>query len=357
MPQDERAPGAAQTTADTRRVLMLAPSYSPHAGGVEKHIQRVCAELLGRGHEIRIATPLWEPDWPQAQTLDGIPIRRVSRDGPTGRGQLRDWFQWADIVHSHDAYPFLKYGLHFRFRLPPKRFFVTFHGYEGYPIPLEAKALRRVVLWLTRGSICAGAFIPKWYRFSCTHITHGGVDCPDEMPVDGEGAVFVGRLEKDTGFLDSLEALKTLRNVHGIGLPLTVCGDGSLREQGEAFADRYGIDVTFTGRVPDVTLYLLRARFAFTSGLLGMLEAMANGCAVLATYDNPLKRDYLRLFPGAPYIEMARSPGELAARTALILRDPAALDERLREAFEFARTQTWSAVADLYEALWGCGGR
>jgi hypothetical protein len=54
---------------------------------------------------------------------------------------------------------------------------------------------------------------------------------------------------------------------------------------------------------------------------------------------------------------MARSPGELAARTALLLRDPAALDERLREAFKFARTQTWSAVADLYEALWGCGGR
>lgn len=357
MARDDRAAGATQITAETRRVLMLAPSYSPRSGGVERHIRRVCAELRGRGHEIRIATPLWEPDWPQAETLDGIPIRRVSRDGVTGRGQLRDWFQWADIIHTHDAYPFLKYALNFRLLLPRKRYFVTFHGYEGYPIPLEAKVLRRVVLWLTDGSICAGAFIPRWYRFRCTHITHGGVDCPDEMPGGGDGAVFVGRLEKDTGFLDSLEALKTLRNVHGIALPLTVCGDGSLREWGETLADEYGIDVSFTGRVPDVTPYLLRARFAFTSGLLGMLEAMATGCAVLATYDNPLKRDYLRLFPGAPYIEIARSPGELAALTALLLRDRAALDQRLREAFEFARTQTWAAVADLYEALWEGGGR
>ena len=338
------------------RVLMLTPSYHPRSGGVERHVRFVARDLSRRGVQVRVATPAWNPEWPARETVDGVEVTRLSRPTRVGRRQLAPLVEWASVVHTHDAYPFLKYYLPFRLtrrRLPA---FVTFHGYEGYPIPCEAKVLRRLVSWLTWGSLCAGAFIPKWYRFRCSYITHGGVEAPQDRPPLGEGAVFTGRLEADTGFLDYLEALRLLRAEHRVLLPLAVCGSGSLRERGEAFARDHGLPVTFHGQVEDVIPYLSRARFACVSGLLGMLEAMASGSIVLALYDNPLKEDYLRLFPGAQHALIAGSPAELCQRVALLVRSPEDQEALAARAFEFARSQTWAKVADLYLQLYASAG-
>ncbi|MBM3499683.1 MAG: glycosyltransferase family 4 protein [Armatimonadetes bacterium] len=338
------------------RVLMLTPSYLPRSGGVERHVRCVSRELLARGVEVRVATPRWDAAWPVQESAEGVEVIRLSRSRAAGMRELTPHVDWAEVVHTHDAYPFLKYYLPHRLRRPRRPVFATFHGYEGYPIPLEAKALRRIVLWLTWGSLCAGAFIPKWYRFRCAHVTHGGVDAPEARPPLGDGAVFVGRLEPDTGFLGYVEALGRLKEAHGIDLPLGVCGDGSLREAGETAARERGLNVTFHGRVPDATPYLSRARFACVSGLLAMLEAMAAGAIVLALYDNPLKEDYLRLFPGAGHLVIAGSPGELADRAAELVGHPELQEAIAAEAFEFARAQTWGKVADLYLQLWAAGG-
>lgn len=338
--------------AGVRRVLMLASSYLPRLGGVERHVYSVTRELIRRGVEVRIATPRWQSDWAPLEMVDGVEVTRLSLEGKTGRKELRPLVAWANVVHSHDAYPFLKYYLPFLLthrRLPA---FVTFHGYERYPIPLEAKVLRRVVLWLTRGAICAGAFIPKWYKVRCEYITHGGVDAPAQRPPLGEGAVFVGRLERDTGFLDYLEAFRLLKTEHNVVLPLDVCGEGGLKAQGEAFAQAHGLTVRFHGRVSDPIAYLARARFACVSGLLAILEAMASGAIVLALYDTPLKEDYLRLFPGAQHIIIVRSPAELAVEAVSLLQSPERAEKMAAEAFEFAQGQTWQRVADLYEKLW-----
>jgi glycosyltransferase involved in cell wall biosynthesis len=335
---------------------MLAPSFDPRSGGVEKHVRRVCRELLARGVQVRIATPRWEATWAAAEVVDGVAVTRLSLPARVGRRELAPLADWATVVHTHDAYPFLKYYLPFRLFRPRVPAFVTFHGYEGFPIPLEARLLRRVVLWLTRGGVCAGAFIPKWYRFRCNHITHGGVDAPEARPPPGEGAVFVGRLESDTGFLDYLDLVRRLQEEHGLALPLGVCGDGSLREAGEAFAHDHGLPVQFHGRVPDVMPYLAGARFACVSGLLGMLEAMAAGAIVLALYDNPLKEDYLRLFPGIEHALVAGSPGDLAPQVAALAAAPEAQEQLASEAFAFARTQTWARVADLYVDLYRSTG-
>jgi glycosyltransferase involved in cell wall biosynthesis len=335
---------------------MLTSSYLPRSGGVERHVRFVVRELRQRGIEARIATPRWDDAWPSREEVDGTEVTRLSLRGRAGRGELAPLVQWATLVHAHDAYPFLKYYLPVRLTRPGLPAFVTFHGYEGYPIPFEAKVLRRPVLWLTRGSICAGAFIPKWYRFRCDHITHGGVDAPAERPATGEGALFVGRLEPDTGFLGYLEAVRLLKEAHGIDLPLGVCGSGSLRKQGETFARQHGLAVDFHGPVGDTMRYLSRARFACVSGLLGMLEAMAAGAIVLALYDNPLKEDYLRLFPGAEHSVIGASPADLAERAARLARSPGRIATMAAQAFEFARTQTWARVADLYVQLWTSKG-
>lgn len=334
------------------KVLMLAPSYLPRLGGVERHVRFVTRELLAAGLQVRLATPRWEEDWSERETIDGLEVTRLSLRSRHGRKQLLPLIEWAQVVHTHDAYPFLKYYLPYRFLHPRLPVFTTFHGYEGYPIPLEAKALRRIVLWLTRGTICAGAFIPRWYHFTCTHLTHGGVDAPPERPPLGESAVFVGRLEADTGFLQYLKAVRLLKEKHAITLPLEVCGDGSLRTEGERTATEAGLQVAFHGSVSDVMPYLAQARFAFTSGLLGMLEAMAAGSAVLALYDNPLKEDYLRLFPGAEHVCIADSEAELANQLVALMRSPEALEQRVAAAYEFAKEQTWAKVAEAYLSLY-----
>jgi glycosyltransferase involved in cell wall biosynthesis len=342
--------------ASNLRVLMLTPSYLPRLGGVERHVRCVVRELRRRGVEVKIATPRWDAAWPEQESPDGVEVTRLSLAGRSGRRQLAPLVEWATVVHTHDAYPFLKYYALFRLRHLRLPAFATFHGYEGYPIPLEAKVLRRIVLWLTRGTICAGAFIPKWYGFRCTHITHGGVDAPEEQPPPGEGALFVGRLEPDTSFLEYLEAIRLLKEQHGICLPLGVCGSGSLREAGEALARKHGLEVVFHGQVQDVMQRLSGARFACVSGLLGMLEAMASGSIVLALHDNPLKADYLGLFPGAEHAVVAASAEELAKQVAALVRSPQAQQQMAARAFEFARTQTWAKVAELYLDLYGSAG-
>jgi glycosyltransferase involved in cell wall biosynthesis len=333
---------------------MLTPSFAPRRGGVETHVRRVAAELLASGIDLRLATPQWDPAWPAEETAEGLPVTRLSLSTREGRGQLAPLVRWAEVVHTHDAYPFLKYYLPFRFSVPRPPVFVTFHGFEGYPIPLEAKVLRRAVLWLTRGSLCAGAFIPKWYRFHCDRITHGGVDCPERLPEGPrEGVVFAGRLEPDTGFLAYLEGYRQYAEAGG-QMPLTVLGDGSLRAQGEDFCREHGLAAGFHGRVEDVTPWLANARVALVSGLLGMLEAQARGARVVALYDNPLKEDYLRMSPQGEHAALCGSAKEVAAALA---GEP---DETaIAGAFAFAQTQTWARVADLYRDLYRTvkGGR
>jgi len=331
------------------RVLMLTPSYYPRLGGVEKHLRCVTRELRAMGVEVAIATPAWEG--PEGEDLvDSVRVRRLSSDRRAGRKALAPLVDWATLVHTHDAYPFLKYYLPFH-RRAAKPAFVTFHGYEGYPIPLEARALRRLVLWLTRGSLCAGAFIPRWYRFRCSHVTHGGVDSPPQRPPLGDGAVFAGRIERDTGLTDYLEALRLLKHEHGVTVPLQVLGDGSLRRQASDFCAQNELAAEFLGPVSDVMPYLRDARFAFCSGLLSMLEAMACGTLVVATYDNPLKEDYLRLSPGAAHIGICDRPAAIRDEI-LRLRDADVAEARAQAAFDYAATQTWRAVAELYLDLW-----
>lgn len=338
------------------RILMLTSSYAPRLGGVEKHVARVARELQRSGHRVRVITPRWSPNLPPQETRDGVPVERLNPRHRWPLGALFRHVAWADLVHSHDAYPFLKYYLPLRFLCPHVPVFVTFHGYESYPIPREARLLRRVVLRLSAGTLCVGAFIPKWYGFGCDGITYGGVDAEQEPNLDGEGAVFVGRVEPDTSLPVYLHALAELRDRHRVRLSLHVCGGGAKRAEAEVLARSLGIHATFHGMVGEVTLFLRAARFAFVSGYLAMLEAMTAGAVVAATYDTPLKEDYLRLFPGAPYIVTAGSAGVLADRLARLVRDSRRRQDMARQAFAFARRQTWAKVARLYLSLYASRG-
>jgi|LSQX01.2.fsa_nt_gb glycosyltransferase involved in cell wall biosynthesis len=348
------------------RIVMLTPAFHPRRGGVERHVRRVSEELAALGHGVAVVTRL-QPGAPAAAQLGPLPIVRLEggiRAAMTLLRQHRSLLRGADVIHCHDAYPFLYWHAPLRPLLRLPRAYVTFHGYEGWPIPREALRVRRWVRRACAGALCAGGFIPRWYGTACDAVTYGGVDLPSAPPPEEPEAraVFVGRLEPDTGILDYLCLLALARQTHGLELPLDVCGDGSLRAEVRRVATAAGLSLRMHGGVEDPTRFLLGARFALVSGYLAMWEAMACGALVLALYDNPLKRDYLEAFPPAraggeagPLVEVCGSPAEGADRLAWLMAHPEEMRARAAAARALAAEQTWRRVAEQYLALWSEG--
>jgi glycosyltransferase involved in cell wall biosynthesis len=176
---------------------------------------------------------------------------------------------------------------------------------------------------------------------------------PDFSPTKDKRAVYVGRLESDTGVELYMQALMLLKETHDLEIPLTVCGDGSMRSELETYCSDRGLDVNFVGFVENPQDFLKSCQFAFVSGYLSILEAMVSRCFVFSVYKNRIKEDYIRLFPDAD-------------RKMTINSDPAGLAKNLKEAWEegdvfrehaersqsFACDQTWERLAKTYLSLW-----
>ncbi|MCX7014575.1 MAG: glycosyltransferase family 4 protein [Candidatus Sumerlaeota bacterium] len=337
-------------------------------GGVERHVQRLARELSARGIRVTVFTEAAD----NRRRADPGPGVRVVRFGPfhnrylrTLAMQLRLLFHLptllrASLIHCHDSYPFALWYLPFRFLLFWKRVYVTFHGYEGNVPPLRQDVwLRRVTEWLTRGNICVGDYIQKWYGTKADYITYGAIDPPGRTPPSPDFAAprlcFLGRLAKDTGILTYLEALSYLKT-KGMQFLLAVCGDGVLRSACEELARRNGLSVEFHGAVERPEEHLAACDVALVSGYLAILEAMAHGRLVLAVYDNELKRDYLEgVRRAGGHFLMAGGAGEAASH---LERLPAHPEEALAMAgrgASWARGQTWAKLTDMYLQLWAKG--
>lgn len=336
---------------------MMTPSFHPAIGGVETHVRRVSECLASRGHEVAILTHA-EPGAGAARSgrLGPLSVHRLPQTGwwQAWRG-ARPHIAAADVVHCHDAYSFLHFHLPSCY-LPPRRpAFITFHGYEGYPIPAEAIRRRRFVSRKARGAICMGDFIPRWYGTPCFAVSCGGVDPPQSIPPlpQRPSALFLGRLAEDTSIMLYLDALSRLRSEHNRALPLTVIGDGPLREPARRYAQAQRLDVTFLGAVAEPSPHFAAADFAFVSGYLAIWQALALKRLVFAVCENELKRDYLFGFPEADRVLMvAGDPDDLADQLQAALADPSRAEDVRERGAALAAQHTWDAVADLYLSLY-----
>jgi len=333
---------------------MLTGHFAPRLGGVEKHVLRVSQELAHLGHAVTVLTRQWEPEWPQQEEVQGVRVRRAA--GGLAKALLDrqlDLLQQADLIHCHDLYSYLRfYAPAWPAARPP--LFVTFHGYEGYPVSRTARWLRRRLAARAAGVICMGEFICRWYGHACDDISYGAVDAPAERPpppAPDAPALYVGRLAPDTGIMEYLEALRILRD-RGHVVALSICGDGPLRDAVVALARDADLAVTLHGWTADVGPLLSGCRFAFVSGYLTVLEAMAHRRLACSIHDNPLKRDYLELFPAAHHMIIADSPESLAADIQQHLEDANLAAARTEAAEAYAREQTWDRVAALYLGLY-----
>lgn len=162
-------------------------------------------------------------------------------------------------------------------------------------------------------------------------------------------ALVVSRLAREKGVDLAIDACARA------GLPLTICGDGPLREELRAHAARAGADVAFTGRVEAAELARLRAaasvalvpsRAHETFGLAA-LEAMAAGLPVVATRAGALAE----LEGDATLVAPGDVPA-LAAAARAALDDPGAPAAALAAARRRAAPEVVAPrLAALYESL------
>lgn len=349
------------------KITMIAWRFFPSIGGVEKHLLEVCRILVGRGYEITVITGRNDSALPDKEFLSlengRITIIRLSRERKKRWLELfkrRELVKNANIVHLHDFAVFIYWYLPLRFLYPLKRLYITFHGWEGVCPPQQKTILiRKITEYSTKGNICAGEFICKWYKTKADFITYGGVHAEEAgkkvlAETGSKKAVFVGRIADDTGIEVYLKATRILKE-KGINLNLIVCGNGPLMEFCKDYVKEHDLDVQFKGWVSDPSEYIANSSYVFVTGFLAILEAFIKRKLVFSVYDNPLKEDYLKLYPGYTNKMMfvAGSPEELAEQLEIPMIDKNLVSEMTDRAYSYASTQTWNKVADQYEMLWG----
>ncbi len=382
----------------TPRVVVLTTFYRPVLGGVESNAERLARFLLADGFSVRVVTKRVDAGLPDAETIDGVPVERIGPPGErSGSGKWRllpaatRWLlhhaaeydvvcvvdyrgigiaalasrllrgrpvvfqgQTTGVLSGASIDPFLA------------RLGLSAHGIVGRAVtwPIRAvygrtDALACISRVLEREALAAGLprdrihFLPN-----AIDMTRFHPPAPDERqrlrreqgwPGGRPVSVFVGRLSREKGVMELVEAWRLLQPLDAL---LVIAGPdmpGNPWDVGpaaRAFVERHGLSnsVLFTGPTADVPRLLRPADVAvvpshFEAQGLSAVEALACGVPVVASavdglLDFVVDGENGRLCP-------PRDPEALAAALRSVLTD-AALRTKLA-----ARAR--SSVVDDYD--------
>ena len=344
-------------------IAFLVPRYWPDLGGVEKYVHELGKALFAVGHRVTVVAPAYQPSLPDVEFRDGVEIRRF----PAYRSPLRCWvaltrmrrrFTKADVVHISNVDMVEYYHRMIGWIIPRRPIFMTRHGMSYQcPVPIEEKRRAARAATLVDGIIDDGVFIAKWLGVPSTAALDQGLspttDELDHVPEPPPtSAVFIGRLDWDSGIENYIEAINLLVHQHRPRISLDVYGGGHLQGELRARVERQQLPITFHGWVNDAQNRLTDGCFAFVSGRLAIQEAMARRRLVVATYVNQLKRDYVCEESFSPHLVVGGTPPELAA---LVIRYAQHNEERARivdGAFAHAKNLTWHRTAQGFLKLW-----
>jgi glycosyltransferase involved in cell wall biosynthesis len=208
--------------------------------------------------------------------------------------------------------------------------------------------MRKMSEKLSWGNICIGDFIIKWYGTKPTYISYGAVENPpykqNDKTFKKESALFIGRLDDQTGILTYVKSIEKIRK----SLPkfiMTAIGDGVYRK-------KITNKINTLGFKDNPEKYLPKFHFAFVSRYLAILEAFAAKRLVFATYDNPVKEDYLKMAPFAEYMVIAETAEQLSEKIQYYLENPQKETKLINEAYKWVQKQSWEEMVNLYLALW-----
>ncbi len=335
-------------------ILILTNAYLPDIGGVEWSVARLARAYAARGHLVRIMTE-WKEHFdasvPEEEESGGVRVirMRIAKRRPITRILIWNWLRLhvrlireADVVHFFDHGTLLHWYLPFRFLFPKKRYILTHCGFDSWPIRWKHRLQRRIADRMAHARIHVGSYIAGAYRSTCEYQYIGAPvhEGADPLPAPEKGVfAFLGRLEPDTGFDRSLDALLRLAQRREAPVTLIVCGDGSLRGSFSA-AESGGVRIVDFGTTPFVREACARAEIIFASSYLAIFDAMAMDRIVVAFAANELKEKYIDGIPGI-------------REAAFVARQARELDEALEEATscEEARERKRRAARGLIASL------
>ncbi|MGA3260592.1 MAG: glycosyltransferase family 4 protein [Bryobacteraceae bacterium] len=375
-------------------LLLISDSYPPVLGGSETEAQRVCAEMIRRGHRVLVLTSGGSPMPPVRDWVDpaGVPVRILTRNA---RGRWKDtvfacrvaWVLWRERRNYQIVY-FLMQGLHLAAGLPVaralKKPIVMKVAGSGVISVLRSSRIGRVELgwlrrWAARLLILNEGMMQEAmeYGFPRDQMLWmpNPVDTeqfrpgqPDEIadlragfriPPEALVAVYVGRLSDEKGLPSMLSGFALAAREEPRAM-LVLVGDGAMRSELEAMAAKLGLgssQVLFSGRVDvsEVPLWL-QASDVFT--LMSPSEGFS--CALAEAMSAGLASVVSRIPANVQLIEdevhglLAPVGDDSAMASALIrlFRDPA-LRGRLGQAARQRIIDNYSTdqVAERYEAL------
>lgn len=290
------------------RVLMLVAQFWPIVGGAETQARRLAAELRRQGASVEVWTGRWNSSWPREAVLDGVPVRRIGAAWPRSLLRVRRWLFMAsllrallrearrfDVIHVHQVlYPaFVAAVAGWRRGVPclarisstgsTSDMRMAAHGGVGIQRAVTRRLLTRIVAVNARAE--AECLDAGYRRDQVVRIPNGvavGPLPPARIEHERVTILYLGGLRAEKRVEDILQAW-----TEG-GRPgrLRVAGDGPHRERLEAMAAG---SVEFLGEVEDPSALLRDADvFVLASTAEGMsnalLEAMAAGCACVATF-------------------------------------------------------------------------
>lgn len=335
------------------KILFLSRLFYPHIGGVEKHILEISRLLIKKGDKVTVVAERNSPRLKLNETVDGIEIFRIPtlKDDKLKKFIIWNWM-WnnrrliknADVIHCHDVF---FWYLPFRFLYFSKPIFTTFHGYENYPLKSKFILMHKIAEMLSSGNICVGDFMKKWYKTKPDFISYGGVSEIKNQKSkikNKNSALFIGRLDEQTGILTYVEAVKAIRKKIP-NFDFLVIGDGKLK-------DKIDKEVKVYKPVDKASKYFKNYNFAFVSRYLSILEAMAARRLVFAVYDNPLKEDYLRMAPFSKFTIISGSLSELVSKISFYLDNTGKKEKIIESAYNWVKKNTWEEMTNTYLKLW-----
>jgi glycosyltransferase involved in cell wall biosynthesis len=363
------------------RVLHVGKFYPPHMGGIETHLQTLCAELL-KVVDVHVVVA---NDCARAveERLNDVPVSRMARrftlsSAPVCSGVIRKIRQSkADLIHIHLPNPaavlaYLLSGYRgpvvFTYHSDTVRQKVMGAVFEPF---LHAALRRSSAIIATSPRYAETSTVLRTYGARCRVIPYGiridGFSRCDPTAVTrlkqryGERLVLsVGRLVYYKGFENLIQAMTRVR------ARLLIVGDGPLRARLGEMAIRVGVadKVIFLGELQNdevVPYYHAADVFALASvarseafGIV-QIEAMAAGVPVVNT----------QLDSGVPYVSLdgitgitvpPEDPEAMAAAINRILGDPALRQAfsqaaRLRAAEEFSVQTMAARTLALYQEV------
>jgi len=326
----------------TRGVLILTPYFFPIIGGVESNAERLARYLVGQGVRVRVLTKRIGRDLPDHDNRDGVQIRRL---GPFGeRSSLGKWLllpaailwlirhaqeydvvccvdyratgiaallarlvtrrasvfqaQTTGVLSGDNIDPILQSigigtgsGLARALKSPIQALYRSADAFACISHDIEREALRCGV---EAARVC---YLPN--AIDMTHFRPAAAAEKDRLrheqnlPADRVICLFVGRLSREKGVLDLLEAWRRLQPVKAL---LVIAGPDMTGHawdagaSGRAFVERHdlGASVRFIGPLADVAPAIRAADLVvqpshFEALGLSAIEALACGVPLVAS--------------------------------------------------------------------------